>query len=78
MSNQQHRGSDFLRKTVPPAQARRIRIMVIAFPILVVTGYTILDRMLNDDKSRNPSSVRQSPTSPSTHVQSRPNPEFEK
>ncbi|KAK6996666.1 hypothetical protein R3P38DRAFT_3069819 [Favolaschia claudopus] len=77
MSNQQ-RGSEFLRKTVPPAQSRRIRIMVIAFPILVVTGYTILDRMLNDKSS--PSSVRQGPraTSPSTNVQSSPNPEFEK
>ncbi|KAF7335642.1 hypothetical protein MVEN_02219100 [Mycena venus] len=32
----------------PPLQARRLRVIAISFPILVVTGYTLIDRMINN------------------------------
>ncbi|KAJ7190804.1 hypothetical protein GGX14DRAFT_579499 [Mycena pura] len=56
--------SNPLRQPRPPLQARRIRTIAIALPILVLTGYTILDRMTRqkdppqkppgDDKSGRP------------------------
>ncbi|KAJ7105621.1 hypothetical protein C8R44DRAFT_886550 [Mycena epipterygia] len=41
------RGSGHLRPPRPPLQARRIRAIAISFPILVVTGYALIDRLVN-------------------------------
>ncbi|KAJ7116250.1 hypothetical protein C8R43DRAFT_1137927 [Mycena crocata] len=47
-----NRGSNPQRGPIPPLQARRIRMIAISFPILVVSGYAILDRWVNGKQAR--------------------------
>ncbi|KAJ7092965.1 hypothetical protein B0H15DRAFT_947774 [Mycena belliarum] len=47
-------GSTPMRQPVPPLQARRIRVIALSFPILVVSGYTLFDRIMNQKEARAP------------------------
>ncbi|KAJ7035936.1 hypothetical protein C8F04DRAFT_1258568 [Mycena alexandri] len=41
------KGNDPLQRVRPSLQARRIRVIAISLPILLLTGYTLFERLVN-------------------------------